>query len=148
MKSLEQQLTEMDAEVRELRKAAGKSGRSTSVTQLISDSGLPPAAQARLRKRIPLNENADVVKAAITEEREYIRLAVTAAAGDRLIESSFDSTRLVESYIALGLSLQESQIAAGMEVAVTNVSEARQRLANASKLLGLTDAQAAAFAEI
>jgi hypothetical protein len=35
-----------------------------------------------------------------------------------------------------------------MEVAVTNVSEARQRLANASKLLGLTDAQAAAFAEI
>jgi hypothetical protein len=144
MKSLEHQLTEMQTEVLELRRAAGKSGSSTSVT-LISDSGLPPASQARLRKRIPLNEKADVVKAAITEEREYVRSLGVQGKQD---QGGADNARLVESYVFLGLTEKEAKIAAGVEVAVTNVSEARQRLANASKLLGLTDAQAAAFAEI
>jgi hypothetical protein len=143
MKSLEQQLTEMSAEVRELRRAAGKSGTSTSVSQLLSDSGLPPASQARLRKRIPISETAAVVKAAITEEREYVRKLGLSAQNH-----GADSTRLYESYVSLGLTEKEARIAAGLEVAVTNVSESRQKLANAAKLLGLNEKEAAAFSRI
>jgi hypothetical protein len=145
MKSLEQQLTEMDAENRELRRTAGKSCTSTTVTQLLSDSGLPPASQARLRKRIALNEKADVVQAAIAAEKKYIR---ELGQGDGRQNQGADSARLCESYRALGLSEKESRIAAGVETAVGNVSEARQKLADAAKLLGLSDAQGAHFSDI
>jgi len=149
MKSLEQQLNEQAEEIRQLRGSPGRS--TTTVAQLLSDSGLPPASQARLRKKIPLNEKADAVKAAITEEREYVRKL---GQGKQNQGDGFDlsvselGSRLVESYIALGLSTAEAKIAAGVETAVTNVSESRQKLANAAKTLGLSDAQAAAFAEI
>ena len=141
VKSLEQQLNEQAEELRQLRGAGGK---STTVAQLLSESGLPPSAQARLRKRIPITEKADVVKAAITDEKEYIRKLGLQGTQNQ----GADSARLVESYKFLGLSEKESKLAAGVEVAVTNVTEARQKLANAGKLLGLTDAQAAVFSEI
>jgi hypothetical protein len=134
VKSLEQQLHEQAEEIRQLR---GSGGRSTTAAQkLISDSGLSPDSKARLRKRIPLNEKADVVEAAITAERDVVKAAIAKTAS------------LYESYISLGLSEKEAKIAAGVETAVTSVTEARQQLSDAGKLLGLSDAQAAHFSDI
>ncbi len=142
MKSLEMQLHEQAEEIRQLRGAGGKS----TVAQLLYDSGLPPVSQARLRKSIPITEKADIsiVKAAITKEKEYIRKLGYQGTQNQ----GADSTRLVESYVALGLNEKEAKIAAGVEAAVGDVSEARQRLQNAGKLLGLSDAQARVFSEI
>src|ERR1700691_3930678 len=83
VKSLENQLNEQAEELRLLRaiereqaderKLFGAGGKSTTVAQLLSESGLPQPSQARLRKQIPLTEKAEVVKAAIADEKEYIR---------------------------------------------------------------------------
>jgi DNA-directed RNA polymerase specialized sigma24 family protein len=145
MKSLEQQLVEKQREIDELRGTGGRSGVSGNLTRLLSESGLPEAAQSRLRKRLRATEKADVIKAAITEEKHYV-LGVRSSASRQKQDGR--SLELVESYRSLGLSEKEAKIAARVESAVENISESRQKLANAAKLLGLSDAECAEFANI
>jgi hypothetical protein len=113
VKSLEQQLHEQDQELRELRKRVGKPGATTNLAQELSESRLPEAAQARLRKRLPATATKDVIRRAISEERELVR-----------------------------------QIAARVESAVKDVTESQSKLANAARLLGLSEKEAAVFARI
>ena len=143
MKSLEQQLVEKDQELRELRKRVGKPGAAkNSVQQLISESGLPAAAQSRLLKRLPATAAEDVVKVAIGAERDFVRkVRAGTNQGDQ-------STRLVESYKLMGLSEKQAQIAAGIETDVKNVTESRQSLANAARALGMSEAEAKIFSQI
>jgi hypothetical protein len=138
MRSLEQQLHEQDQELRELRKRVGKSGATTSLVRELSESGLPDAAIARLRKKLPATASASAIKAAIAEEKNYVRGVL----------KSGRSLELVDSYKSLGLSEKEAKIAAGVESAVENISESRQKLANAAKLLGLSDAESDVFSRI
>jgi hypothetical protein len=140
MKSLEQTLHEQDTELRELRKKVGKTGAATNaVQQLISESALPAAAQVRLLKRLPATASKDVVKAAIATEGDYVR---------KLTGAQRDLCGLVESYRLIGLSEKEANLAAGVEVAVKDISESRQRLANAAKKMGMSDSEAAIFSQI
>ena len=140
MKSLERQLLEKDTELRELRKNAGKTkpGASANVAQLLAESGLPEPAIARLRKKLPATEKADVIRLAISEERTYVRD----------VRTSVNGVALVESYKLLGLNEREAGIAAGVEVAVKNIDESRSRLADAAKRLGLSEKEAAIFSQI
>ncbi|MGD1214307.1 MAG: hypothetical protein ABR861_04895 [Terriglobales bacterium] len=138
MKSLEQQLHEQDQELRELRKRVGKPGATTNLAQELSESRLPEAAQARLRKRLPATATKDVIRRAISEERELVRQ----------IRMPANQDRLVESYKAIGLSEKEAKIAARVESAVKDVTESQSKLANAARLLGLSEKEAAVFARI
>lgn len=138
MKSLERQLQEQATEISELRKRLGKTGTATTLVQELSESGLPQAAQSRLQKRLPATATKEVIKRAIAEERELVRQ----------IRTPGNQARLAESYRLLGLSDKESGIAAGVEVAVKNITESRQKLANAALLLGMTEAQADIFSKI
>ncbi len=148
MKSLEQQLTEQATELRELRKKAGKTGASTNrtlLTQELSESRLPDAAQARLRKQLPATAGKDEIKAAIAQEQNYVFQLRSSASRQNQREQA---ARLAESYRGYGLSEKESELAAGVESDVKNVTESRQSLANAAKRLGMTDAEAAIFSAI
>lgn len=153
-KSLEQTLHEQDTELRELRKKVGKTGQlpeserlarqalQRTLGQQLSESGLPEATQARLRGRLGATSTNDEIKAAIVEEREYMQKI---RAQPRIL--NLTESRLFESYKLIGLSEKEAGIAAGIDVAVSNISEARQKLANAAKLLGMTDAEASVFSQ-
>jgi hypothetical protein len=145
VKSLERTLQEQDIELRELRKRVGKTGASTNLAQELSESGLPDAAQARVRKLLPASAGKDAIKQAIAQEREYVRKVRT---GARAQNQGERASRLAESYKLMGLSEKEANLAAGVEVSVSNISEARQKLANAAKLLGMTDAEASVFSQI
>jgi hypothetical protein len=144
MKSLEQMLHEKDEELRELRKKVGKSG-ATSLARELSESGLPEAAIARLKRKLPANASTAVVKAMITEEKNYV-LGVRAGAHRQSQDSQ--ALELVEGYKALGLSEKEAKIAARVESAVKDVNESQARLANAVRLLGLSEKEAAVFSRI
>ena len=145
MKSLETQLHEKQQEIDELRRTPGK--KTDSTTRLIkelSESGLPAAAQHRLRKRFETSGKIESLREAIREERDYVNKVHASANGNNQDEKQ----HLAESYRALGLSEKESAIAAGLEVTVKDVTEAHRRLANAAKLLGMSDAEAAVFSRI
>lgn len=139
MKSLEQQLAEKDAEIRELRKSV--------ITQQLSESGLPEAAQARVRKRLHGSETTNEIKNAIAEEANYLR-AVRASKKPAQKETDQATVELVESYKRMGLSEKEARIAAGVESSVENISESRRALRESAKLLGLTDSEADAFSRM
>jgi hypothetical protein len=149
MKSLEIQLAEKEAELVTLRKTAGK----TALVQQLSESGLPAAAQARLRKRLESAQNLDGLGAAITEEREYIRQVRKANARSQdgrsteTQESDAGKRSLFDGYRAFGLSEKESRLAAGIENAVDEINESQQKLYDAAKVMGLSDAEAKAFSE-
>jgi hypothetical protein len=149
MKSLEIQLAEKEAELVTLRKAVGKTG----LVQQLSESGLPAAAQTHLRKRFESAHNLDGIKAAITEEHEYIRQVRKASArnqGGRTTEtqeSDAGKRSLFDGYRAFGLSEKEARLAAGIENAVDEINESQQKLYDAAKAMGLSDAEAKAFAE-
>jgi hypothetical protein len=149
MKSIETQLAEKDAELRELRKTTNNQG----LTLQLAESGLPPAAQARLRKRFESAGNLDGLKTAIAEEHEYIRQVRKAAArtgagrSAEVQESDARTRSLVEGYQAFGLSEKEAKLAAGVEVAVEGVKESQEQLFHAAKSMGMSDAEAKAFSE-
>ena len=145
MKSLEQQLTEQATEIRELRKRAGTgTGKDATITQLLSESGLPEAAQARIRKRLPAAK-IEEIREAIISEKDYIR-KVRASASRKATQEA--STGLADAYRGLGLSTREAEIAAGVEAAVEQITESRQELISAAKLLGLSDKEAEVFSRI
>lgn len=139
MKSLEQQLAEKDQEIRELRK--------TVITQELSESGLPEAAQARVRKRLRGSETAAEIKNAIAEEATYLR-AVRASKKTTPKETDQATVELVESYKRMGLSEKEARIAAGVESAVEDISESRRSLREAFKFLGMSDTEADAASRL
>ena len=150
MKSLEQQLMEKDEEIRMLRQKLGKSAVATALAQELSESGLPEVAQARIRKRFETTGKADGIKAAIAEEQEYVREARKAIrkqinASGAASSGAAPRVDLVDCYKAMGLSEKEARLAAGVESAVENITEARRELRNAAKSLGLNDAEADAF---
>jgi len=157
MKSLQQQLDEKQLELRELRKKRGQSleiqlteaetelqqlrgtprrtaGDESRISQELADSGLPAAAQERLKKRFA--GKIDGLKEAIAEEKKYVRKVRAAGA-------TSDSTQLVESYRGLGLSDREAKLAAGVETAIEGTAESRQRLTKAAKTLGMTESETA-----
>jgi hypothetical protein len=144
VKSLERQLQEKDQELRDLRNKGGNTGGQKKSRQLISESGLPEPSQVRLRKRFQESENPDVVKRAIAEEQAFVRKVRAGAGG----QNQSDQARMVESFKLMGLSEKEAGIAAGVEVAVKDISESRQSLANAAKALGMSDAEAKLFSQI
>jgi hypothetical protein len=150
MKSLEQQLLEKENEIRDLRKTAGKA----ALVQQLSESGLPAAAQARLRKRLESAQNLDGLGAAITDEREYIRQVRKANARSQdgrsteTQESDAGKRSLFDGYrAAFGLSEKEARLAAGIENAVDEINESQQKLYDAAKAMGLSDAEAKAVSE-
>jgi hypothetical protein len=119
----------------------------------LSESGLPPAAQARLKKRFESAANLDGLKTAITEEHEYIRQVRKATARNsrtgstQLSESDERKRSLVEGYKAMGLSEKEAMLAAGLEGAVEGIQESEQKLYDSAKAMGMSDAEAKAFSE-
>jgi len=149
MKSLETQLAEKEQELRDLRKTAGKAG----LAQELSESGLPAAAQTRLRKRFESAANADGLRTAIREEREYIAAVRKANGRNRdertteMRESDERKRSLVDGYRAFGLSEKEARLAAGVEDAVSEMKESQQQLYSAAKAMGMSDAEAKAFSE-
>lgn len=145
MKSLERQLQEAQEEIRKLR---GQSGKSTLALKL-TESGLPAAAQTRLRKHFEDSGNLDGLDRAITEERDYIskvRKATARGQQTELQEGNAQKQSLVENYQTMGLSEREARLAAGVETAIKNVSESEQRLFESAKAMGMSDAEAKAFA--
>src|ERR1700692_987462 len=142
VKSAEQHLKEQAAEIRELRKKAGMTDPSTSralLTQELTESRLPDAAQARLRKQLPATAGKDEIKRAIAQEQDYVwQLRASASRQNQREQASL----LAESYRAYGLSERQAEIAAGVEIDVKNVTESRQSLANAARAMGMTDAEA------
>jgi hypothetical protein len=147
MKSLEQQLSEQDQELRELRKRVGKAALPTNLTRQLSESGLPDVSQSRLRKRLRGSESASEIKAAIAEERTLVRSVRTRNQGGHVLDL-VEADRLVEGYRRIGLNEREARIAANVEEAVKGVQQNQAKLANAAKLLGMSDAECAVFAKI
>jgi len=145
MKSLEQQLNEQAAEIRELRKITGKKVATTNVARELSESGLPDISQSRLRKRLRGSESASEIKAAIAQERALVR-SVRNQGGHVL--DLVEGDRLVEGYRRIGLNEREARIAANVEEAVKGVQQNQAKLANAAKLLGMSDAEALVFSKI
>ncbi|HMB83975.1 MAG TPA: hypothetical protein VKI40_08005 [Terriglobales bacterium] len=145
MKSLEQQLNEQAAEIRELRKITGKKVATTNVARELSESGLPDISQSRLRKRLRGSESASEIKAAIAQERALVR-SVRNQGGHVL--DLVEADRLVEGYRRIGLNEREARIAANVEEAVKGVQQNQAKLANAAKLLGMSDAEALVFSKI
>jgi hypothetical protein len=149
MKSLETKLAEAEQELKELRKTASKAG----LTQQLSESGLPAPAQARLRKRFEATGSIDGLKTAVAEEHEYVRQVRKASGrnqGGRTTETQEGDAqrrRLFEGYRAFGLSEKEANLAAGIENAVEEIKESEQKLFDAAKNLGLSDAEAKAFSQ-
>jgi hypothetical protein len=145
MKSLEQQLTEQATEIRELRKKAGTgTGKDATITQLLSESGLPDAAQARIRKRLPAGK-IEEIREAIRSEKDYVR-NVRTSLSEKATQKA--GAELADAYLAMGLSPREAAIAAGVESAVQSISESRKQLIEAGKLLGLNEREAEAFSQI
>jgi hypothetical protein len=145
MKSLERQLQEAQEEIRRLR---SRDGKNTLVLKL-TESGLPAVAQARLRKRFEESGNPADLDKAITEERDYISKVRKASARGQVTEmqeANAQKLALVEGYRGLGLSESEARVAAGVEDAITNVTEAEQALFDAAKGMGMSEAEAKAFA--
>lgn len=146
MKSIEQQLTEKEAELQQLRKSAG----AGTIKQKLSESGLPPIAKDRLRKRFEKAGTVEGLDRAITEERDYVRQvrAQNGRRGNIPLEESGSSMedRLVEGYKAIGLSDAEARVAAGIEGAVHTMKESETKLYGAAKAMGMTDAEAKLFA--
>ena len=145
MKSLERQLQEAQEEIRRLR---SRDGKNTLVLKL-TESGLPAVAQARLRKRFEESGNPTDLDKAITEERDYIskvRKASPRGQVTEMQEANAQKLALVEGYQKLGLSKSEARVAAGVEDAITNVTEAEQALFDAAKGMGMSEAEAKAFA--
>lgn len=141
MKSIEQQLHEKEQELSELRKTLSR----TALTQELRESGLPEAAQNRLRKRFKGSETAGEIKALIDGEKDYIRQVRSSGWSRKAASEAVD---LVESYRRLGLSAKEAAIASGVEAEVENISESRIRLRDAFKLLGMSEEQADAASQI
>jgi len=82
-------------------------------------------------------------------EKEKIIRELTEALGRRSKGSHQESktvSEVVESYKRLGLTTKEARIAAGVESAVTEVSEAQRKLRDVAKAVGMSDAEAEAFA--
>jgi len=147
MKSLEQQLNEQAAEIRELRKTAGKKVVTTNLARELSESGLPDVSQSRVRKRLRGSETASEIKAAIAEERALVRSVRTRNQGGHVLDL-VEGDRLVEGYRRIGLNEREARIAANVEEAVKGVQQNQAKLANAAKLLGMSDAEALVFSKI
>jgi hypothetical protein len=144
VKSLEQQLLEKEQELQKLRKTAV----AAALTQELRESGLPDFAQAHVLKRFQATGRTEGVKEAIAEEAEYLRKLGAnkrAAAPSGGKPATVD---LVESYKLLGLSQKEAAIAAGVEHAVADIQESRQKLADAARLLGLSDREADLFSRM
>lgn len=144
MKSLEQQLTEQAEEIRRLRKNPGAGTGKDAIATLLSESGLPDAAQARIRKRLPAG-NVLEIREAILSEKDYVRKVRASTSRKATQESAIG---LADAYRGLGLSPREAEIAAGVEAAVEQITESRQELISAAKLLGLSDKEAEVFSRI
>ena len=84
------------------------------------------------------------------ELRELRKTTKQGGASRRTVlnESGPTDAKMVETYRLLGLSEKEAAIAANIQHTVGTIQESRQRLADAAKLLGMSEAEADLFSRI
>jgi hypothetical protein len=149
MKNLELQLRDLQEENKRLKARQSESANDGDIARrevLLTESGLPAPAVARLKKKYVAAKVTELVEA-IAAEKDYIRKvrssSTSSGGGDA------GKARLQEAYRGLGMDPEQARIASNdLEQAADFVSESESRLREASKLmLGLSDREAAAFSK-
>jgi hypothetical protein len=135
MKTLEQQLQEAKAEnvqlaakvttletkINEAEKAAKVKAAGEELAKLLVESKLPQPAQDRLKKQFEGKESTEGMKEAVESEALYVKsiaptAKVTGLGSKENVqegEGSDKKVNLVESYLQMGLSKEQAEIAAG-----------------------------------